>query len=212
MMKRGLTILLLALFCAVSTACGGNGENPDETTSQQPATALPPANEPDVAPTEAPAPVVAVEGCEDFFRFCVTSTLTGAVDSTATAGMGGQINDCATWVEAGDARILELPMMQGAGDDLITVALTRIGQYTGPGTYQLEPVATEGMPDMFPTLVAAGRTFSNGQGSAAVVTVAADGSGTVEASGLVEIASIQVTSPDPDARIDFSMQWTCRDN
>lgn len=211
MMKRGLAILLLALFCAVGTACGGSGDNPAGTTSQQPATALPPANEPDVAPTVAENPVAA-EGCEDFFRFCVTSTLTGAVDSAATAGMGGQIDDCAAWVAAGDARILELPMMQGAGDDLITVALTRIGQYTGPGTYELEPVATEGMPDMFPTLVAAGRTFSNGEGSTAVVTVAADGSGTVEATGLVEIASIQVTSPDPDARVDFSMQWTCRDN
>ena len=43
-----------------------------------------------------------------------------------------------------------------------------------------------------------------------MVTVAADGSGSVQATGLVEQASIQVSNLDPNARIDFAMQWTCR--
>lgn len=219
-MKRGLGLFLLVLLMVAGVACGGMaaggmaaGDSGNETTSQEPvAPTAPPAAEADAAGVEAATAGAAATACEEFFRFCVTSTLSGAVETAATAGMGGQIEDCAAWVAEGDARILELPMMQGAGEDLITVALTRIGQYTGPGTYELVPVATEGMPDMFPTLVAAGRTFANGEGSAAMVTVAADGSGTVEATGLVEIASIQVSDPDPEARLDFSMAWTCRDN
>ena len=72
--------------------------------------------------------------------------------------------------------------------------------------------ATLLVPQQFPTIEAAGRAFSYGEGSTAVVTVAADGSGSIEATGLVEIASIQVSAPDPTARVDFSMQWTCRNN
>lgn len=215
-MKSILALILLVFTALAGAACGAttpNAATNQDSTSQQPvATALPPANEAADAATEADAGQPVTEACEEFFLFCVTSTISGSVNTAATAGMGGNVDDCAAWVAEGDTRILELPMMQGAGEDLITVALTRIGQYTGPGTYDLVPVAAEGMPDMFPTIVAAGRSFSNGEGSTAVVTVAADGSGTVEATGLVEIASVQITSPDPDARIDFSMQWTCRDN
>jgi hypothetical protein len=150
--------------------------------------------------------------CEEYFRFCVTSTVSGAVNAEAAAGVGANIDTCAAWAAAGDARIVELPMMLAAGDAPITVALTRVGAYTGPGQYALQPSVTQGMPDMFPTLDVGGRTFTNGEGSTAVVTVNADGSGSVEATGLVEIASIQVSEPDPSARIDFSMQWTCQDS
>ena len=67
------------------------------------------------------------------------------------------------------------------------------------------------MPDAFPAIDVAGRTFNNGEPSTAVVTVNADGSGTLEAHDLVEIASVQKSNPDPDARVDFTMQWTCQD-
>ena len=103
-------------------------------------------------------------------------------------------------------------MMLAAGEDAVTVALTRIAAYTGPGRYELVTVSTDGIPDMYPTIEAAGRAFSEGEGSTAVVTVNADGSGTLDATGLVEIASLQVTNPDPAARVDFAMQWTCQDS
>ena len=110
----------------------------------------------------------------------------------------------------GAARILELPFVLPLGDVPVTVALTRLGSYTGPGQYEMAAMTTTGNPDAFPALDVDGRTFSNGEGSAAVVTVAADGSGTIVATGLVELASPQVASPDPDARVDFAMQWTCQ--
>ena len=213
-MKNGLVLFLLVSAMLFGVACGGSptteSSAPEATTA--PIEAAPPeseVNEPANAPED---PGAAASGCKDFFRFCVTSTLSGAVNSTATAGMGGNVDDCAAWVAEGDSRVLDLPMMQGAGEDLITVALTRISDYTGPGEYELQAVVNQGMPDMFPTITVGDRTFNNGEGSTAIVTVAADGSGTVKATGLVEIASIMVSNPDPDARVDFSMQWTCRDN
>lgn len=213
-MKNSLVLFLFALPMLFGVACGGSPtteSNPPAATTVPIGATLPEgeADEPADMPEDAAAPA---DGCEDFFRFCVTSTLSGAVNSTATAGMGGNVENCAAWAAAGDSRVLDLPMMQGAGDDLITVALTRISDYTGPGEYELQAVVNQGMPDMFPAIVVGDRTFNNGEGSTAIVTVAADGSGTVEAKGLVEIASMMVSNPDPDARVDFSMQWTCRDN
>lgn len=92
------------------------------------------------------------------------------------------------------------------------MALTRVGAYTGPGTYELALVATGGaMPDMFPAVRVGSRAFTNGDGSAASVTINADGSGSLEATGLVEMDAMQGATPDPSARIDFTMQWTCQD-
>jgi len=136
----------------------------------------------------------------------VTSTLSGSVTAKATAGMGSNSkDDCTAWAAGGAARILELPLMLGAGKDKITVALTRIGTYSGPGTYKLSAVTTGNLTDNFPSIETAGRTFSNGEGSTAMVTIAADGSGSIQALGLIEQASMQASTPDPSARVDFSM-------
>lgn len=221
LIKRSTIFFMLLCAAVLGAACGGNQTAvPTETTTgaPQPVTdelteltaeeaaafeaALDPAN----------AEGQTAEGCEEYFRFCVTSTLTGAVEATATAGVGANVDSCAAWAAPGEARILELPMMLSAGDDLITVALTRIGAYTGPGEYELAALATEGMPDMFPAIEAAGRAFNNGDGSTATVVVNADGSGAIVATNLVEIASVQVSAPDPNARVDFAMQWTCQEN
>jgi hypothetical protein len=152
-------------------------------------------------------------GCEEYFRFCVTSTVSGAVNAAATGGVGSSsVDNCTAWAQDGPARILELPLMRGAGETPITVALTRIAAYTGPGEYELRAVATGGaIPDMFPSMDVGGRTFTNDENSTARVTVAADGSGSLQAMGLVEIASLQVSEPDPAAaRVDLSMRWTCQ--
>lgn len=212
-MKRILGLFLFASLALGGVACGDTNTGEPATPETNTAPTLEPANLATNEPEEQAASSPTTAGdCEEFFRFCVTSTLSGAVDATATAGMGGNVDNCAAWAAAGEARILEMPMMQGAGEDQITHALTRIAAYSGPGRYELRAVATEGIPDMFPTVQAAGRIFSYGEGSTAVVTVAADGSGTIEAMGLVEIPSVQVSVPDPEARVDFNMQWTCRDS
>lgn len=217
-MKRIVGLLLLLSVLLLATACGGesaqpaaeaNVEQSESEAAQQLAEDVEQAVE---MVTEAAPAEPATAPCEDFFRYCVTSTVSGSVSAEATGGMGGNIESCAAWVAEGEPRILELPMMQTAAGSAITVALTRIGAYTGPGTYDLQPVAKEGMPDMFPAIAVDGRTFNNGEGSTAVVTIAPDGSGTLEAKGLFEIASVQIANPDPEARIDLSMQWTCRDN
>ena len=74
-----------------------------------------------------------------------TAATSGSVTGTGTAGVGSSSNtDCAAWAAGADARILELPMMLGAGESKITVALTRVGAYTGPGTYELKAQASGG--------------------------------------------------------------------
>jgi hypothetical protein len=212
-MKDRMTLLIaMMLIALVAAACGGNAAT--SPTPVTPATQIPPT-----APAAAEAPATAApnkaqaapSACEEFFGFCATAAISGSVTGTGTAGVGSSSNtDCAAWASGGDARILELPMMLGAGGSKITVALTRVGAYTGPGTYELKAQASGGMPDMFPTIEVAGRTFANGPDSTAVAIIAADGSGSVQATGLAEQASIQVSNPDPNARIDLAMQWTCQ--
>jgi len=219
--KRPLVLFLLLCLALTGVACGGG-----EATTANP-TELPadPTGATELTEEEAAAfaaaldPDAAVTGddtaggdCESYFRFCVASAISGAVESVAAGGVGANIDTCAVWAAPGEARILELPMMLAAGPDAITVALTRIAAYTGPGRYELVTVSTDGIPDMYPTIEAAGRAFSEGEGSTAVVTINADGSGTLDATGLVEIASLQVSDPDPSARVDFAMQWTCQDS
>lgn len=177
------TPLLLLLTQILAAACDDSGE---ATTSQ---------------PTDS--------DCPDYLQFCVTATATGSVTADATAATNFGTLACADWAAAGPTRILELPFMVDAGPDDLTVALTRIGKYTGPGTYTLEPVTMTGDPDSFPTIDIATRTFTNGDGTTTTITIAADGSGTLTATGLVEIPSIAGPPPDPTARVALDYSWTC---
>ena len=208
MKSRFFYLMGLCLILWGSTACSAQSSVLSATAVPVRATqSIPPAAATDASKKQA------VPGCEDYLRFCVTASIRGTLTATATAGANSSSNkNCTTWAAGGAARILELPLMLAAGPDKITVALARIGQYTGPGKYELAAVATQGMPDIFPTIEAAGKTYSNGAGSSAVVTIAADGSGSIQAAKLVQQASVQVSNPDPAARIDFSMQWTCQNN
>lgn len=201
------TLLILGLFLLLLAGCGSSAPPAQSTVATAPTPlAATTASAAEQAPSTLPA------GCDDFFPFCNTVTIRGAVTAEGSIGSMHRADSCAAWADGASApRILELPFIVGAGESKITVALTRIGAYNGPGTYQLAAQTTSGMPDTFPAIAVAERTFSNGEGSAATVTVAADGSGHIAATGLVEIASLQVANPDPDARIDFAMTWLCKD-
>ena len=216
-MKRTLVLFLLLCVALAGVACGGAAPSAEAPSGQiaNPTTAAPteaaPVDAGQATDTQPITDTAAAEGCETYFRFCVTGALSGAVESAAAAGVGANIDTCAAWAAPGEARILELPLMLAAGEAQITVALTRIAAYTGPGRYELVSVSSAGIPDMFPTVAAGERTFGEGEGATAVVTVNADGSGTLDATGLAEVASVMVSDPDPDARVDFAMQWTCQD-
>jgi hypothetical protein len=184
-----------------------------------PASPAQPANPPAVEAAAPPAPPVeatpaaeATALCEEYFGFCVAAEVSGAVDAAGAGGWASSSNtDCTALTAPGDARILELPNLLAAGEQQITVALTRVGAYTGPGTYVLAVTATGGaMPDQFPTVRVGSRAFTNGDGSTASVTINADGSGSLAATGLVEMDAMQGATPDPSARVDFAMQWTCQ--
>jgi hypothetical protein len=218
-MKTKIFFLMgLCLILSVLTGCGVQSSVLPATTVPVRATpTVQPeatdASDQEISPTATEVTNQEAEtGCENYLQFCVTSSISGTVTTSATAGTNnGSNKNCTTWAAAGATRILELPMMLAAGPDKVTVALARIGQYTGPGQYELKAVSTQGLTDTFPAVEAAGQTYSNGEGSSAVVTIAADGSGSIQAVKLVQVASVQVTNPDPAARIDFAMKWTCQD-
>lgn len=212
MKKRTSLLLSICIAALAVAACGG------QTTPAPTPTSLP-ANPPAAETAAPPAPVVedtaasaATALCEETFGFCLTAQVSGAVDATGAGGWASSSStDCTALAAPGDARILELPNLLAAGEQQIAVALTRVGAYTGPGTYELATVATGGaMPDQFPAVRMGSRAFTNGDGSTASVTINADGSGSLEASGLVEMDAMQGATPDPSARVDFSMQWTCQ--
>jgi hypothetical protein len=216
MMMRRALLGWLGIGLLLLAACGGSATNEPAAGVEDEMNELEPTI---VAAIEEAAPQLTAvaeqaetAGCEPYFRFCAEATLRGTVETVAAGGVGANIPTCAEWAAPGEARILELPMMLNAGDPAVTIALTRIGRYTGPGSYTLLAVAAEGMPDMFPAIETGGRAFNNGPDSTAVATINADGSGSIEATGLVEIASVTVAEPDPSARVDLNMQWTCQDS
>ncbi len=209
-MKRSQTLLVALVFSALAVAaCRGE---PALSPSAQRAPAEPTRSAPTATEAPAVAPSAAASACEDYFGFCVTAQASGALAATGRGGWGSSTRTaCQVWAGSGAARILELPQTLSLGDQQITVALTRIGAYTGPGTYTLAHAASAGaMPDMFPTVRIGPRAFEGGANSTATVTVLADGSGTLKANDLVELDAMQGVTPDPNARLDFAMQWTCQ--
>lgn len=203
--------ILLLILVLILTACGS--QNTPATAQPSSPVADAPVDASAATPeTQAPAEPAGTAACEEYFGFCISAETAGAVDAAGAGGWASSSNtDCAAWAAPGAARILELPNLLPAGEQKIAVALTRIGAYTGPGTYTLAAIATSGaMPDQFPAVGVGGRAFNNGDDSAATVTINADGSGSVTATGLVEIDAMQGNTPDPNARLDFAMQWTCQ--
>lgn len=211
-----LTLLSILITIALMVAACGGGAS--EAPAVQPTTTAAPAQPVQEAPAaeppaaEAPDDAAEPSACEDYFGFCITAQATGAVDAAGAGGWASSSNtDCTALAAPGDARILELPNLMAAGEQQIAVALTRVGAYTGPGTYELAATATGGaMPDQFPAVRVGSRAFTNGPDTTASVTVNADGSGTLEAMNLVEMDAMQGATPDPSARLDFAMQWTCQ--
>lgn len=205
MIKRILVLLLSACLIGSAVACGGGApasEATAPTTAAQTTSALP-----TVAPTTAAAQTTAAIPCESYLRFCATVQVSGAVTADVTTP-ASVINmpACATWAAAGPSHHLDVPTAQSFDAQPVVVALTAIGVYTGPGRYELAQSRSGDLPDRFPALSVGGRTFDSDANTTAVVEVAADGSGALTATGLVEMGAA-----DPDARVDLSMRWICQD-
>lgn len=150
--------------------------------------------------------------CAPYLKFCIKAKVSGAAEVSGVSGFGGS-EPCAKWAAGGMAQGLDLPTMLPMPErNTITVALTRISAYTGPGEYILISTRQGALPDALPALDTGERSFGDGAGSTAKVTIKADGSGSLEAGNLVEIkAAHRTREPDPAARASLSMTWTCRD-
>jgi len=210
-MKQLLVFCLLLCSVLAGVACGGPEVNGDqETLSSQETGSQTAVNPPTAAPTTAVT--IAADGCEPYFRFCTHVQISGSITADFTSGVGGNVPSCAEWAAGGAARHLDLPMVQAFEQTPpVIVALTALGEYTGPGQYEMEHTKTGALPDMFPSLAVGDQTFERGEGATAVAEVAANGSGAFTATGLVEVASLQNSSPDPDAQVDLTVTWTCQE-
>ena len=150
-MKYRIVLFLSLCVVLLTVACGGSEAAPPPAEPPAGDTSLPNPTEPneeevaaDNVALEPDAQTAATDtGCEEYFRFCTTGTLSGTIEATAAGGVGANIETCAAWAAPGEARVLELPMMLAAGEAQVTVALTAISAYTGPGTYELVAVTAE---------------------------------------------------------------------
>jgi hypothetical protein len=213
-MKQLLVLCLLLCGVLAGVACGDqesvgqeaiSGQEASNQTAVNPATAVPPTQ-------PAPSETAADGACEPYFRFCTHVQISGSVTADFSSGVGGNVPSCAAWAAGGASRHLDLPMVQAFEQTpVIIVALTALGEYTGPGRYEMQHTKTGALPDWFPSLAVGDRTFERGEGATAVAEVSADGSGAFIATGLVEVASLQNSSPDPNAQVDLTVTWTCQE-
>jgi hypothetical protein len=194
-------------------ACGGEEAVGTQETDSQTAVPAADASEAEPAPVTDAADTAEDAVCEEYFRFCTQVQMSGGVTAEFTSGIGGSFPSCAEWAASGDARHLDLPMVQAFEQTpQVIVALTALGEYTGPGQYEMEHTKSGALPDTFPTLSVGEQTFERGEGATAVAQVAADGSGSFTATGLVAVASIQNSDPDANAQVDLTVTWTCQDS
>lgn len=213
-MKQVLVLCLLLCSMIAGVACGGQEVNGDqETLSSQENGSQTAVNPPTAVPPTQPAPeTTASNGCEAYFRFCTHVQINGSITAEFTSGIGGNVPSCAEWAAGGMSRHLDLPLVQAFEQTPpVIVALTALGEYTGPGEYAMQHTKAGALPDMFPVLSIGERTFERGEAATAVAHVAADGSGAFTATGLVEVASMQNSSPDPNAQVDLTVTWTCQE-
>lgn len=215
-MQKVLVFCLLLCSMMLGVACGSQNATSGQDTGDQTAVSAPEGAPTTQLATIEPAPaaddVAANTGCEEYFRFCTHVQISGSLTADFTSGIGGNIPTCTEWAASGAARHLDLPMVQAFEQTpVVIVALTALGEYTGPGRYEMEHTKTGALPDMFPSLAVGDQTFERGEGATAVAEVAADGSGTFTATGLVEVASIQNSNPDPNAQVDLTVTWTCQE-
>ena len=200
-MKTNL-FLLVGIVMLSLLGCGGETAVPTPTAAPVAETVV----EPEIVVEEE------TDVCPDYFRFCTHVQISGTLTADFTSGIGGNIPACAEWVASGPSHHLDLPTVQAFEQQpQVIIALTALGEYTGPGRYEMVHTTTGRLPDSFPTLAIGDRTFERGETATATAEIAADGSGTFTATGLVEIVSMQNNNPDPTAQVDLTVTWTCQD-
>jgi hypothetical protein len=158
------------------------------------------------AGTQAPASLPADSGAADCVgagvTFCGHVSITGGVAREADFVSGVFSTSCAEWLtgKKDDPTMLTLPI--ALVDDINTDTL--IFNYKGPGTYDLADLA--GNLGHFQVVVDHdGFVGDDATKTTATATVAADGSGSVTATGMQPVGdSNKVQQP-----VDLTLTWTC---
>ena len=133
-------------------------------------------------------------------NFCGHIKISGGVTRDSDFSSGGFAKSCAEWLKGNedDPTHLHLPIALVADVDTDTA----IWNYKGPGTYDVADL--KGNLGGF-QIVVASDSFVKDSKTTGSATVAADGSGSITATGMVPAgAGNKVQQP-----VDLSMTWTC---
>jgi hypothetical protein len=195
MPRHSLTLGLAVVLVGVLSACSGGASPAPSAVGSTPTAAA-------VAPTSAPsAGTAATGGCKGIpVTFCGHIKISGGVarDTDFTSSIFSL--SCAAWLKGNkdDATLLTLPIALVGDVNTDTV----VQAYTGPGSYDVASLG--GNLGGFQVVVGTDR-FTTDSKTTGTAVVAADGSGSVKASGLQPAGSSnKVQQP-----IDLSLTWTC---
>ena len=196
--RRAVPLAFALTLSVVLGACAGSSS---PTPSRAPSGSGAPA----AVATQAPAslPAAATADCTGAgVTFCGHVKITGGFTRDADFVSGVFSPSCAEWLKGkkDDPTMLTLPI--ALVDDINTDTL--IFNYTGPGAYDLADLAG----NLGHFQVAVGNDVFVGDDSAktsATATVAADGSGSVIATGMQPAGDAnRVQQP-----VDLTLTWTC---
>jgi hypothetical protein len=144
---------------------------------------------------------------------CATVAITGASEASGTAAspVGGAASadgpaTCSSWAEGADDELVLPLFLDGLDDGTAFGMQSLVTDYAGPGTYPIDQLSGEGSD--FTIVVGEERYQPDPEGtSTAELTVAADGSGSLTASGFkVDDGSGTLSAP-----IEAEITWTCTD-
>lgn len=144
---------------------------------------------------------------------CATVAITGASEASGTAAspVGGAVSangpaTCSSWAEGAEDELVLPLFLDGLDDGTAFGMQSLVTDYAGPGTYPIDQLSGKGSD--FTIVVGEERYQPDPEGtSTAELTVAADGSGSLTASGFkVDDGSGTLSAP-----IDAEITWTCAD-
>ena len=144
---------------------------------------------------------------------CATVAITGASEASGTAAspVGGAVSadgpaTCSSWAEGADDELVLPLFLDGLDDGTAFGMQSLVTDYAGPGTYPIDQLSGQGSD--FTIVVGDQRYQPDPEGtSTAELTVEADGSGSLTASGF-KVDDGSGTLSDP---IDAEVTWTCAD-
>jgi hypothetical protein len=211
-----LGIVLVALLAALLAGCGGGGSTPGASEPGAAGSGTETSADDSGSDGGDPGGDAGTSACGGEVyaaTVCAEVSLTGATEASGTAAspVGGAVSadgpaTCSSWAEGTDEELVLPLFIDGLDDGTAFGMQSLVTDYSGPGTYPIDQLSGEGSD--FTIVIGEERYQPDPEGtSTAELTVDADGSGSLTASGFrVDDGSGTLSEP-----IDAEITWTCAD-